>query len=454
MAVKDTRAYLGITARVPGDQIVNSRRPTANDVQSYDIGDRWVIPTNNGAGSPPSNELWVLMSKPQNVAEWVQVNDGGATTYPNHELLVGTGTATIDSIAHGTSGQALISGGAGADPAFGSVTVPFGGTGDSSFVSYTPICGGTTTTGALQSVASIGTSGQVLTSNGASALPTFQDPFSGVVPVANGGTGDSSLLAYAVLTGGTTSVNPVQTVGSLGTSGQVLTSQGAGMLPHWVNNSASAGFNEIVVQTFTTTGTYTPTSGMLYCVVEALGGGGGAGGASLGGGGSISASGGAGAGGYCRKVITAAAVGASKAVTIGSGGAGGAGFTTGTTGGNTTFGAILTANGGVGSPGTSGALPVIGGAGGTASGGDINVQGQSGGTSLAFNPAGGLTGFSGIGGNTLYGVGGAALIIANTNGNAGIGYGSGGSGAMSQSGSTTGGTGASGLVIVTEFIGV
>ena len=36
------------------------------------------------------------------------------------------------------------------------------------------LCGGTTSTGAYQSVASVGTSGQVLTSNGASALPTFQ----------------------------------------------------------------------------------------------------------------------------------------------------------------------------------------------------------------------------------------------------------------------------------------
>jgi hypothetical protein len=36
------------------------------------------------------------------------------------------------------------------------------------------LCGGTTTTGAYQSVASVGSSGQVLTSNGASSLPTFQ----------------------------------------------------------------------------------------------------------------------------------------------------------------------------------------------------------------------------------------------------------------------------------------
>jgi hypothetical protein len=52
-----------------------------------------------------------------------------------------------------------------------------------------------------------------------------------VLPVANGGTGDASLTAYAVLTGGVTSTSPVQSVASVGTAGQVLTSNGAGTLP-------------------------------------------------------------------------------------------------------------------------------------------------------------------------------------------------------------------------------
>ena len=55
------------------------------------------------------------------------------------------------------------------------LAVADGGTGRSTTVPYSPICGGTTTTDAMQSVASIGTAGQVLTSNGAGALPTFQN---------------------------------------------------------------------------------------------------------------------------------------------------------------------------------------------------------------------------------------------------------------------------------------
>ncbi len=54
------------------------------------------------------------------------------------------------------------------------LTVPNGGTGLTTTTAYSVLCGGTTSTGALQSVSGVGTSGQVLTSNGAGALPTWQ----------------------------------------------------------------------------------------------------------------------------------------------------------------------------------------------------------------------------------------------------------------------------------------
>ena len=59
------------------------------------------------------------------------------------------------------------------------LTVSEGGYGLSSYTTYTPICGGTTSTGSFQSLSSIGNSGQVLTSNGAGALPSFQDASGG-----------------------------------------------------------------------------------------------------------------------------------------------------------------------------------------------------------------------------------------------------------------------------------
>lgn len=54
------------------------------------------------------------------------------------------------------------------------IEVAAGGQGRSSATAYAVVCGGTTTTNPLQSVASVGTAGQALTSNGAGALPTFQ----------------------------------------------------------------------------------------------------------------------------------------------------------------------------------------------------------------------------------------------------------------------------------------
>jgi len=66
--------------------------------------------------------------------------------------------------------------------------IPQGGTGDSSFTAYSVLCGGTTTTGALQNVSGLGTAGQVLTSNGASSLPTWQSGASvvAITSVTNG----------------------------------------------------------------------------------------------------------------------------------------------------------------------------------------------------------------------------------------------------------------------------
>jgi hypothetical protein len=50
-----------------------------------------------------------------------------------------------------------------------------GGTGLRSTTAYALFCGGTTSTANLQQVASVGSLGQVLKSNGASALPSFEN---------------------------------------------------------------------------------------------------------------------------------------------------------------------------------------------------------------------------------------------------------------------------------------
>ncbi len=56
----------------------------------------------------------------------------------------------------------------------GTLPIANGGTGITTNVAFTPLCGGTTTGGVLQSVASLGSSGDLLQSNGAGVLPSFQ----------------------------------------------------------------------------------------------------------------------------------------------------------------------------------------------------------------------------------------------------------------------------------------
>ena len=53
-----------------------------------------------------------------------------------------------------------------------------GGTGIATTTAYAPICGGTTATGAFQAASTgLSSSGYVLTSNGASSVPSFQANF-------------------------------------------------------------------------------------------------------------------------------------------------------------------------------------------------------------------------------------------------------------------------------------
>ena len=76
--------------------------------------------------------------------------------------------------------------------ATGTLTVNKGGSGRGTATAYALIAGGTTDTGAHQSISGLGTSGQVLKSNGAGALPTWQNESGGgggAVDSVNGQTG-------------------------------------------------------------------------------------------------------------------------------------------------------------------------------------------------------------------------------------------------------------------------
>jgi len=61
----------------------------------------------------------------------------------------------------------------------------------------------------------------------------------GIAPVANGGSGRNTNTAYALIAGGTTNGGVEQSLASNGTAGQVLTSTGASSLPTWQSPSAA-----------------------------------------------------------------------------------------------------------------------------------------------------------------------------------------------------------------------
>jgi len=152
-----------------------------------------------------------------------------------------------------------------------------GGTGASSLTAYAVVCGGTTSTGAVQSIASVGTSGQILTSNGVGALPTFQavpassititgdtgggltgNSFTftgGTTGLSFGGVGSTETLSgtLAIANGGTNATSMANTYGvnyydgtrivttAVGSAGQILTSNGAGVAPTFQPASGVTG---------------------------------------------------------------------------------------------------------------------------------------------------------------------------------------------------------------------
>lgn len=219
---------------------------------------------------------------------------------------------------------------------------------------------------------------------------------------------------------------------------------------------SSSAITNIVVQKFTASGTYTPTAGMKYCIIECVGGGGGGGGAA-GIAGQYYVGAGGGSGGYSRLRATAATIGASQTITIGAAGSAGAGASNGGAGGTTSVGALCIANGGGGGLFGSSGQVAAPGLGATAGTGDIAAAGAPGMAGIYQNNATSVwIGPCGNGGSSVFGGGAAGISssVATVTGNNASNYGSGGSGGSVYSSATSanGGLGSAGIVIITEYI--
>jgi hypothetical protein len=252
-------------------------------------------------------------------------------------------------------------------------------------------------------------------------------------PVANGGTGVSSVASGNILVGaGTSAMTPLAGA----SAGEVVTWSGTA----WTSAAGAGG----ALQTYTvatTPGTWTKPASIKGIKVTVVGGGGngGAVGGPAGTGTPIQGAGGGG-GGAAIRIYPAPSLPGPQPYTVGG------------ASGTSSFGVapvtVISATGGVSMPGSG-----SGGTGGIGSNGTANIGGSGGGVGLNALGAG-----SGIGGSSIFGGGGAGVIATTSPaplaGNPGRAYGGGGSGGSKNavaSGGASGSSGAAGVVIIEEF---
>lgn len=362
-----------------------------------------------------SNGANVIQANTGNIALPISASDGGTgqTTYTTGDILYANSPSTLAKLSGIATGNVLLTGGVGVMPSYGKV-----------------------------------------------GLTTH---VSGVLPLANGGTGsnltDPNADRLVFWDDSAGAITWLELGLGLSLVGTVLTAPG------------------VDVQEFSSSGTWNKPTGARFVQLELYGaGGGGGGGSSLTGGADNAGGGGGGGGAYRILWVPASVFTTSVAVTIGAGGSSGAGGaggngSNGGTGGTTSFGSYFAALGGAGGAGAIGSPGTLGGVGGNSGpfavpsdpgiyaggngpngssvwgggaggGGNSNVTAASGSGSQLGGPGGGGGGgrTSGGGSITAGGAGGSQSSAKGGGGTAGTsGGGAGGNGGLFQGGGGGGG---------------
>lgn len=265
---REPQSYEGINIIVPvgGWRFVKAvRNPTTSDLK-YPIGSLWV--------NTSANSVFFLTSVASGSATWTEVDNSGggllpvpnggtgATSFTSHGVLIGEGTAAVQSTAAGSAGQVLQSGGASANPLYSTATYPSTTTiNQILFSSAANTVSGLATAndGALVTssagVPSIATStdGQILTGS-TSGTPAFA-----TITTATGVafTTGSASLAIDIKKGGYAIVDQTSGSANLAVQTSFVTDNGASLVTYTLPAAASAKQGDVFQVTGGSSGGWT-----------------------------------------------------------------------------------------------------------------------------------------------------------------------------------------------------
>lgn len=209
----------------------------------------WTLPSTDSANFLASNGSGVL-SFSSAVTSVAVSGSNGLTVSGSPITTSGTITLTLGAELQALSGLSTTGYikrvGTATYATINPIPVTDGGTNATSFTAYGVVCGGTTSTGTLQSLSSLGTTGQLLTSNGTGVLPSFQTY-----------TGSSSVVTLGTITSGTWNGSIITgTYGGTGVNNGIKTITLGG-------NLVTSGSSSLTLTTTGTTNVTLPTSGTL-----------------------------------------------------------------------------------------------------------------------------------------------------------------------------------------------